>query len=157
MSISIEVPGWRSLALAHLAIDYNGTVALDGHLVDGIAGRLAALAGQVRIHVLTADTFGRARRELLDLDCKLIVLDRGNEHIQKEEYVKRLGAEAVAAIGNGRNDLEMLKRAALAIAVIGGEGAAAETLAAADIVVADAVTALNLLLNPRRILATLRS
>lgn len=53
--IRIDIPGFRSLALAHLVLDYNGTLAL----------------------------------------------------------VTRLGADAVVAIGNGRNDRMMLKGAAL--------------------------------------------
>ncbi len=157
MAITITVPGWRTLNLAHLVLDYNGTLALDGRPLVGVESRLQELARQLEIHVLTADTFGQVKAELRNPWCELVVLKAGDEHRQKADYVKQLGAEAVAAIGNGRNDREMLAQAALAIAVLGSEGLANEALAAADIMVPDAVSALDLLLHPQRIVATLRS
>lgn len=157
MPITITVPGWRTLDLAHLVLDFNGTLALDGRLLVGVEARLQDLASRLRIHVLTADTFGRAKIELGNARCELVVLRPGDEHRQKADYLDRLGADACAAIGNGRNDREMLARAALAIAVLGAEGLASEALAAADIVVPDPVSALDLLLHPQRIAATLRS
>ena len=51
----------------------------------------------------------------------------------------------------------MVKEAALGIAVVGREGIATETLIAADIVCDNVLDALELLLNPKRIIATLRS
>ena len=62
----------------------------------------------------------------------------------------------VVAVGNGANDAAMLHKASLGIAVLGGEGLALACLTAADIVVPDIGAALDLLLQPRRILATLR-
>jgi len=157
MSLLIEIPGGVTLSLEHLVLDYNGTLGLDGHLLEGIADRIAALAAHLQIHVLTADTFERARAELADTRCGVIVLERGNEPRQKADYVDRLGPAVCAAIGNGRNDVEMLAKAALAIAVLGDEGLASDALAAADIVAPNPVSALDLLLRPKRIAATLRS
>lgn len=157
MSVVVAIPGGPDLELRYLVLDYNGTVALDGRLAEGVARRLEALGKQLQIHVLTADTFGRARIELDGVDCSVVVLEGADEHRQKAEYVDRLGAASVAAIGNGRNDRTMLERAALSIAVLGPEGLATEALAAADIAVPDPIAALELLLNPRRIAATLRS
>ena len=51
----------------------------------------------------------------------------------------------------------MLAAAALGIAVCGAEGAAAETLQVADVVVIRIVDALDLLLHPKRLMATLRA
>ena len=59
-------------------------------------------------------------------------------------------------MGNGRNDQLMLEEAALGIAVILEEGAAAVTLSAADVVCTNIVSALELLDNPLRLIATLR-
>ena len=61
------------------------------------------------------------------------------------------------AVGNGRNDRLMLKEAALGIAVLQAEGAAAEALLAADVVAPDILAALDLLLAPEGLIATLRS
>ncbi len=62
----------------------------------------------------------------------------------------------MAAIGNGRNDRLMLAACALGIGVYGGEGIAAETIAASDIVVQDIGAALDLLLQTKRLVASLR-
>jgi len=137
-------------------LDYNGTIAVDGMLLPGTRRRLAALARELRIHVLTADTFGNARDQLRDIQCKLIVLRRRAQGRAKADYVIRLGAARAVCIGNGRNDRLMLKAAALGIAVLQAEGAATQSVRVADIAVRDAREALDLLLKPRRLVATLR-
>ena len=60
------------------------------------------------------------------------------------------------AIGNGNNDADMLSAAALGIVVLGGEGSAVRPLMQADVFARDITDALDLLLNPTRLLATLR-
>ena len=155
--IEIDVPGFGELALAHLLLDYNGTLARDGELIEGVAPRLEALADALEIRVLTADTFGGARAELAGLPCAVTVLEAGDQAAAKAAAVERLDARAVAAVGNGRNDRLMLERAALGIAVVEEEGAAAATLGAADVVVNRIVDALDLLRRPGRLIATLRS
>lgn len=154
--ISVAIPGRSMLALEHLVFDYNGTLACDGELIPGAPERLARLAAQVQIHVVTADTFGRARAALADAPCALSVLPPGKQDAAKLAYVRALGFERTAAIGNGRNDRLMLRAAALGIAVLGEEGAAPETVRAADVLVPNIVAALDLLLNPLRLVATLR-
>ena len=138
-------------------LDFNGTLAVDGRLLTAVKPRLAKLARVLRIHVVTADTFGKARASLRGVDCSLEILRLGGEDRAKARYVHALGMSAVACIGNGRNDRLMLRAAALGIATVQREGAAAETLAAADVVVHDVRDALDLLLAPRRLVATLRS
>lgn len=155
--IEIDVPGFGALSLAHLVLDYNGTLARDGELIDGVAERLRALADTLEIHVLTADTFGTARRALAGLPCAVTVLGAGDQAAAKAAVVERLGPRQVVAIGNGRNDRLMLERAALGIAVILEEGAAAATLRAADVVATRIDDALALLGAPARLTATLRS
>ena len=68
-----------------------------------------------------------------------------------------LGAERTACIGNGRNDRAMLEKAGLGILVIQEEGAAVESLLAADVACRDILAALQLLLHPLRLVATLRT
>ncbi len=51
----------------------------------------------------------------------------------------------------------MLEKAKLGILVIQEEGAAPSTLLAADVVCTDIMSALNLLLHPLRLTATLRT
>lgn len=154
--IPIEAPGWGKRAIEHLVIDYNGTMALDGHLLPGVDDRLALLSIRLRIHLVTADTFGTVADQTRHFELALKVLRGANQNQEKAEFVRRLGPMQVVAVGNGRNDTQMLKEAALGIAVIGAEGASPETIAAADVVCTDINDALDLLLAPRRLSATLR-
>ena len=154
--LRVDIPGFGALRIAHLALDFNGTLAVDGKLLPGVKRRIAMLSGRLRIHVLTADTFGRARAELRGLRCQLVVLGRGQQDRAKAAYVRRLVAARTACIGNGRNDRLMLRTAALGIAVVQAEGAAPATILASDVVVGDVRDALDLLLEPLRLVATLR-
>jgi len=155
--IEVDIPGYRRLQLEHLVLDYNGTLAVDGQLLPGVKEALTALSADLDIHVLTADTFGRVREGMAGIECRLSILPKENQDAGKLEYVQKLGAARAVCIGNGRNDRLMIKEAALGIAVILGEGAAGTTLDAADVVATDIVSALELLKNPLRLTATLRS
>lgn len=155
--IPIDIPGWKELELEHLVLDFNGTMACDGKLIAGVRDRLDRLAADLEILVLTADTFGTARKQLEKLPCELTVLPAANQAEAKRHRIERLGAAATVAIGNGRNDRLMLEAAALGIAVLQEEGAAMDALALADVVCRDIGDALDLLLHPARLRATLRS
>lgn len=154
--VCADIPGFGALRIAYVVLDYNGTLAIDGRLIRGVKARLNRLAGSVALHVITADTFGKARASLRGVHCTLEILQRGGEDRAKAALVRRLGATRVACIGNGRNDRLMLRSAALGIATVQREGAAVEAVEAADIVVHDVRDALDLLLEPRRLVATLR-
>ncbi|MCG3209198.1 MAG: hypothetical protein FOGNACKC_02817 [Anaerolineae bacterium] len=155
--LNITIPGHQPLRLEHLVLDYNGTLAIDGQLIEGVLARLTALAGSLQIHVITADTFGSVQAALSGAPGEVVILPAGAQDEAKRQYVAQLGAATVAAIGNGRNDRLMLQAAALGIAVIQAEGAAVAALAAADIAAPDIVSALDLLAHPLRLAATLRS
>jgi P-type E1-E2 ATPase len=79
-----------------------------------------------------------------------------DEAKQKARYVNELGANHVIAIGNGANDALMLEAAAIGIVVLGSEGTSADALRTADIVATTPLVALDLVLNPKRLVATLR-
>jgi P-type E1-E2 ATPase len=154
--IELTIPGRGPLRLQHLVTDVNGTLAIDGVLIDGLTKRIASLRDRLEIHMLTANTHGR--QALIDeqLNLKATLIQAGNEPAQKAEFVRKLGAETVIAIGQGANDADMLKTAALGICVMSREGIAVETLNAADLVVPDIFAALDLLDKPVRIVASLR-
>jgi soluble P-type ATPase len=154
--LTIDIPGFGAAHLEHLVSDFTGTLSMDGRLLPGVRERLAAIAGFLQIHILTADTFDMAGEELTDISCDLFILTGDNHDIQKEEYVRKLDTEKVVAFGNGNNDRRMLKAARVGMAVSQGEGCAASALLAADIHVASADIGLDLLLHPRRLKATLR-
>ena len=155
--IEIDIPGFRRLHLKHLVLDYNGTLARDGEVLPEVVDTLGRLAGTLDLHVLTADTFGEAAARLGDVPCRVVVLASDDQLAAKRDYVCRVGPEDAVCIGNGRNDTLMLQEAALGIAVIQEEGAAVETVNAADVVTPDIYAALGLLTNPLRLIATLRS
>jgi len=155
--IEIQIPGDETLQLEHIVLDYNGTMAIDGKLITGVKEALLQLSDKLQIHVLTADTFGRVESEVKDIPCKLSILPKKNQDTGKLDYVKQLGPVSTVCVGNGRNDCLMLKEAVLGIALIQEEGAAAETVLSADVVCPDIMSALDLLVNPLRLAATLRS
>jgi soluble P-type ATPase len=150
--IHIEVPGAVPLDLTHAAIDFNGTLALDGQLLAGVAERLQALAALLTCHILTADTFGTAAEAVKGLGCSVVRVGTGAE---KADWVRRTRGQVVA-IGNGHNDRAMFEAAALSIGVIGPEGACGPAVLAADVVVTHVTDAFDLLLHPRRLTAVLR-
>jgi soluble P-type ATPase len=155
--IEISIPDFGELQLEHLVLDYNGTLAVDGRLLFGVRERLERLARQLTIHVITADTFGKAADYLAGMPCQLDILPPGRQDEAKRDFVQELGVERCVCVGNGRNDRLMLQEAALGIAVLQEEGAATATLMAADIVSPDIQSALELLMQPLRLIATLRS
>jgi P-type E1-E2 ATPase len=144
------------LELAHLVLDLNGTIALDGEVLPGVAERLTTLAGELEIYLVTADTQGSAAAIAIALPVRLVTLAAGGEAEQKLGLLMQLGPHHTAAIGNGANDARMLAVAALGIAVLGPEGLASVALQAAEVVVARIEDALDLLLWPQRLIATLR-
>ncbi len=155
--MELEIPGQGTINVRHLVLDYNGTLACDGILMDGVGERLTALAETFTVHVLTADTFGSAADALADLPCVVTVIPQEQQADAKWLYVKDLGFDETVCMGNGRNDALMLRDAALSIATVQGEGCALEGLMASQITVPSILDGLDLLLNPLRLKATLRS
>ncbi|GBE30387.1 MAG TPA: ATPase P [Bacteroidetes bacterium] len=154
--IQVTIPGWRDLNIDTVLMDYNGTLAVDGELVEGVAERIKALAEQVEIIVMTADTFGSTPDSLEELPVKLRKISAGSEAMSKRFIVDEFSTLTTAYIGNGANDEKALSSTALGIAVIGTEGVFGPTLMAADLIVTSPLDALDLLLHPKRIVAGLR-
>ena len=154
--IEIQIPGWKDLTISTVLLDFNGTLAVDGKLLEGVAKRLTQLAEQVRVVVLTADTHGTALEALADLPVEVRKIDAGSEAMSKRFIVDEFGTIRIAYIGNGANDEKALASASLGIAVMAGEGVFGPTMSAADLVVTSPTDALDLLLHPKRVIAGLR-
>lgn len=154
--IELDIPGRGLIRLQHLVSDVNGTLAVDGRLMEGVVSHFTGLADRLELHLLTADTHGRQESvdQQLGLKATLVPSQEGGR--AKADYVQQLGAETVVALGQGANDAAMLKAAAIGIAVLSPEGTSAEALAAADVLVPDILSALALLERPLRLVATLR-
>jgi P-type E1-E2 ATPase len=154
--IELNIPGHGTITLEHLVTDVNGTLAIDGQLLDGLARRINALQDRLEVHLLTADTHGY--QEIIDrqLNLHAVRITKDRESEQKASFVHELGAAHVFAIGQGANDAGMLEAARLGICLISPEGTATKTLLASDIIVPNIYAALDLLDKPLRIVATLR-
>ncbi len=155
--IKLEVPGYKKLILKFLILDYNGTLALDGKLKNGIKEKIELLSKDLEVHVVTGDTFNTASQYLENVNCKLAIAPKGGQDAFKLRYIALLGKENAVSVGNGRNDALMLKAATLGIAILGEEGLAREAIVSCDIIVQNIIDAFDLLLNPRRLTASLRS
>jgi P-type E1-E2 ATPase len=154
MTVTVQVPGREALSLAHLVLDVNGTLTDRGTLVEGVPERLVRVAGRLHVHLLSADTFGTLAAVASELGASAETIATGDD---KAAFVRSLGAESCATIGNGANDAAMLEAAALGIAVVGPEGAAGAAVRAADVVCGSILDALDLLLDERALIATLRA
>ncbi len=154
--MTIEIPRYQTLELKHLVLDYNGTLAKDGILIEGTGALLKALSEHLTLHVITADTFGTVQLQLEGLNIRVVVLKSNDHSREKADYIHTLGADACVAVGNGNNDRFMVKSAILGMALIGAEGCALQTVNNSDILCTHICDALELLLHPKRLIATLR-
>jgi P-type E1-E2 ATPase len=154
--IELNIPGRGRLQLEHLVCDVNGTLALDGTLPVGMVRTLNALKDRMMIHIISADTLGNLQSIERQLKIHAIRINPQEEAEQKAAYVRELGAEHVAAIGQGANDAQMLKEAAIGICVLSLEGTAIETIMSADLVIPGIFEALELFDKPLRMVSSLR-
>ena len=153
--VTASIPGWGELELSYLLVDFNGTIGFDGQIKKGVRELLDEVSKHLKIYVVTADTYDSIDKEAAS-SFTVVKTGKVTSGIDKAELVRQLGPEQSVAIGNGANDAMMLREAALGIAVIGEEGCAASVLKEADIVTANIVNALELMLHPERLVASLR-
>ena len=154
--LKIQIPGREELILRHLILDYTGTIAEDGEIIDSIRPRLEALSRELSICVITADTHGTAAQKCQGLPLRVLTFPTTQVGAIKAEEARKLGG-GVVTIGNGFNDIAMSDAADLSICVIGKEGCCGALLTHCDIVVTSIDDALDLLLKTGRIRATLRT
>jgi soluble P-type ATPase len=151
--IRIDIPQRGIIELHHAVFDVNGTLAVDGIPIPGVVDRLQVLAEHLSLHALTAGTHGNIAELERALGFPLHMIATGDEKLR---FVEQLGPAGVIAFGNGRNDVAMLRGAAIGVAILAGEGVAIEALQAADALASGPVEAIDLVLKPKRLMATLR-
>ena len=154
MTLSLSIPGLVELRLEHLLLDVNGTLTNRGELLDGVEARLGRLTDALDVRLVSADTFGTLDTIAARMQASAARAATGEDKLR---LLDELGRERCAVIGNGSNDALVLEAAALGFAIIGPEGASAAALRSADIVCATATDALDLLLDPKALSATLRT
>ena len=152
----IEIPGYVTYDLKYLLLDYNGTIALDGKMSDCVKDFIRKISDDLEIFILTADTHGTAAAECEGLPVTLKTFPTATAMDSKLEILNSLGAENCCAIGNGRNDQLMCRESALSIAVIGEEGCYSKLITQTNITVKKIEDGLELLMKPKRLIATLR-
>ncbi|GFN35297.1 HAD family hydrolase [Tepidimicrobium xylanilyticum] len=152
-----EIPGRSTIKVENVVLDYNGTIAVDGRIIDGVRELLLKLKDYVNIYILTADTYGTVERECSGLDVKVLTFPKENAGASKRDIVRKLDGSKTLCVGNGYNDIPMFQESILSIAVIEGEGASGKLLSHADIVVRSILEGLGIILNGGKMKATLRN
>ncbi len=156
MFMKIAVPNYKVLEIDKIVFDINGTLASDGELIEGVEEGINRLAEEFDVYIVTADTFGTASEIIKKIDVELVLDEEDEGAAFKGDYVDSLGSSSVVAVGNGNNDIEMIKKAELGIAVLGPEGASAETMQNADLVIRDINDLFEILTTPNKLRASLR-
>ena len=151
--IRIDIPQRGMIELQHAVFDVNGTLAVDGIPIPGVVDRLHKLAEHLSLHALTAGTHGNVAELERAFGFPFHMIATGEDKVR---FVDQLGPASVIAFGNGRNDVAMLRVAVIGVAILAGEGVAIDALQAADVLVLGPVDAINLVLKPKRLIATLR-
>ncbi len=154
--ISVSVPGWGDLDIEYLVVDYNGTCAFGGKMKENVKDMLDKVSRYIKVFIITSDTYGNIDTEGNTIGFSIIKVGKEGSGAEKAKIIRELGPEKIVAIGNGSNDVQMLKEAALGIGVIGEEGCSKDILKEADFVVKNVTDALSIILHPERIVATLR-
>lgn len=152
-----EIPGRGDIEIENIVFDYNGTIAVDGKILEGVKEGLLELEKYANIYILTADTYGTVEKECNDIDVKVLTFPQQNAGKSKRDIVKKLCGEKTLCVGNGFNDIPMFKEAILSIAVVEGEGASGKLFIHADIVAKSILEVMKIILNKNKVKATLRN
>lgn len=153
----LDIPGREKLCLENIVFDYNGTLAVDGVISPATKDLLLKLKEFLNVYILTADTYGNVRKQCEDLYVHIETFPVENASEHKKNIVKNIGPKKTLTVGNGFNDIEMSSLATLSICVLGEEGCSGKLLSVCDLIVKEIEDAFSLILNSKRIIATLRN
>lgn len=154
--IKLNIPCYKKINIDNIIFDYNGTLAVDGRLIDGIKERLVEISKYVKPYIITADTFGTVRENFKDIDVEIKIISKENGSMDKFNLVKELGFERTIAVGNGNNDELMLRESVIGVGILGEEGLSSKALLASDIIIKDVKDIFDMITNKKRMIATLR-
>lgn len=152
---TIAVPGWGSVEMENLVLDLNGTLTESGDFIPGVFDYLEKLKAQgFKIFILSGDTRGTLKHTFPgSSEIEPVITKTARE---KRAFVESIGAERTVCVGNGNIDVEMFRVAGLSICTIQAEGATTQAMLQADIVVIHIKHAFEILLDPEKLIATLR-
>lgn len=155
-SMNVHIPNFKTLEIHNIVLDFNGTIAKDGIFLTHLSGILKELTTMFTVYVITADTNESVRAQMQSYDVNITILQTLDHTQEKADLIKSLKPSTCIAIGNGNNDVMMLDVASIGICVMGDEGCASQALMKSDIVCRNVQDALELILKPHRLIATLR-
>ena len=109
-----QIPGWGELEIKNLILDFNGTIAKDGKVLEGVKELLGKIheAG-IEIYVVTADTNGTVAAECETLPVHVKIFGSDTVARDKRCLCQELGCQNTASIGNGRNDIQVFPASVL--------------------------------------------
>ncbi|WP_456366335.1 HAD family hydrolase [Thermococcus sp.] len=149
--MEVEVPNYGTVKFSAVLFDLNGTLGEAGRVSKEVKELLKRLCEKYTVVVLSSNTFGTLGEEMEGIPVRVESVKDGIEKAKIAEAYS-----PYAAVGNGNNDVAMLEAAELAFCVIGPEGAAVDALLVSDIAVRDVRDAMKMLLDERKLIATLR-
>ena len=149
-----KIPGQTDLEIKTIILDLNGTLSVAGRVPDGVKERVDQLkGGGFNVLFFTGNT----RNDADDLASNLgIEWKLAKDAQEKREAAIRLEPETCASIGNGLIDLELMKVVKLRVVTLQAEGVHVQTLLNSDIIIPTINDALDLFIDERRLIATLR-
>ncbi len=153
--ILIQRPGQEPIEVDSILIAFEGTLASDRRVHPKAKDKLNLLSRRSNIYILTKEEKERMEEVLRKVKGEIISLPEGESSQKKSDLVRQLGATRAVAVGNGVDDVPMMKEAAFSLCVIGKEGASSEAVKSADVVFTDILDGLDFLLKPLRQKATL--
>ncbi len=153
--ILIQRPGEEPLEIEFILLDFEGTLVQDRRVHPKAKDKINLLSKRTKIYILTKGEEESIEEILKTLKVEVIYLKEGEASERKLDLLRQLGAKRSVAIGNGVDDAPIMEEAGLGICILGKEGASAEALKRADVVVTNVLDALDFLLKPFRQKATL--
>jgi len=152
--IAIQRPGQPPLEAYFLLIAFEGTLATDRRVHPKAKDKINLLSKRLKIYVLTTSERDAMEEALRRVKAEVVFIPEGGASEAKLGLLRQLGRERAVALGSGLSDVPMLEEAALGICVLNREGAVAEAITKADLVVMNILDALDFLLKPLRQKAT---
>lgn len=150
-----DIPGVGKKEYKTLILDLNGTLSVGGEIVDGVEERLKKLVNVLGFNAVLFT--GNTRGDADDIASRLgIEWRQAKTSEDKAKLAQEFQPFTAATIGNGRIDLELFQAVDLGIVTLQAEGVHRDTLHAADIIVPTINDALDLFIDPQRLIATLR-
>lgn len=144
----------KSLMLNTIILDLNGTISIDGKLIPWVKDKILALKKEWwTVLLCSGDTQWTAAKTAKWLWATLHICKNQND---KKNILKEYKTKHCVAIGNGHIDIKLMEKCALSIAVIQAEWCYSKAILSSDIVCLTIVDALDILLMPKRLIATLR-